>query len=216
MIARLGLPDDACLVVELVAARAARDGDEQRTVWRLAGARAAPAGWKQRAQMVAASWDGSTVPQIAEELGCHEQTVRRWLHRFNTAGVDGLADRPGTGRPRRLTELQRSQIVALVGTPPPGRPEVNEATGALEAVDTNGPGCWTLDTLAEAAQCAGISVGRSQIRRILAAEGVRWRQPRSWAQSPDPEFAPKEPGSWSSTRSRRRTPRSSAPMSSAR
>ena len=210
------VPADACLMVELVSARAPRDGDEQRTVWRLAGARAAPAGWKQRTQMVAASWDGSTVPQIAAELGCHEQTVRRWLHRFNAAGVDGLADRPGAGRPRRLTEAQRSQIVALVATPPPGRPEVNEATGALEAVDADGPGCWTLDTLTEAAGRLGITVGRSQVRRILAAEGVRWRQPRSWAQSSDPEFVPKEPGSLSSTQSRRRTPRSSAPTSSAR
>jgi transposase len=203
-------------MVESVVARAARDGDEQRTVWRLAGARAAPASWKQRAQMVAASWDGSTVPQIAAELGCHEQTVRRWLHRFNAVGVDGLADRPGTGRPRRLTEAQRSQIVALVATPPPGRPEVNEGTGALEAADADGPGCWTLDTLAEAARRAGITVGRSQLRRILVAEGVRWRQPRSWAISSDPEFVPKGPGSWSSTLSRRRTPRSSAPTSSAR
>jgi len=40
--------------------------------------------------MVAASWDGLTVPQIAAELACHEQTVRRWLHRFNAVGVDGL------------------------------------------------------------------------------------------------------------------------------
>jgi hypothetical protein len=34
-------------------------------------------------------------------------------------------------------------------------------------------------------------VGRSQVRRILLAEKVRWRRTRSWATSTDPEFAPK-------------------------
>jgi hypothetical protein len=32
---------------------------------------------------------------------------------------------------------------------------------------------------------------RSQIRRILRAEGVRWRTTRSWAASSDPAFVPK-------------------------
>jgi hypothetical protein len=47
-------------------------------------------------------------------------------------------------------------------------------------------------------------VGRSQVRRILLAEKVRWRRTRSWAVSTDPESAPKGPQSWSSTPRRRR------------
>jgi hypothetical protein len=35
-------------------------------------------------------------------------------------------------------------------------------------------------------------VGRSQVRRILLAERVRWRRTRSWATSTDPDFAPKD------------------------
>jgi transposase len=27
---------------------------------------------------------------IAARVGCHENTVRRWLHRFNAVGLDGL------------------------------------------------------------------------------------------------------------------------------
>jgi transposase len=41
------------------------------------------------------------------------------------------------------------------------------------------PAQWTLDALAAAAQAEGIAVGRSQVRRILVAEGVRWRTVRS-------------------------------------
>jgi hypothetical protein len=63
-----------------------------------------------------------------------------------------------------------------------------------------------LDALARAAQAEGIGVGRSQVRRILLAERVRWRPTRSWATSTDPDFAPKEPASSPATppRPRRR------------
>jgi transposase len=51
---------------------------------------------------------------------------------------------------------------------------------------------WTLDSLTQTAQDIGIDIGRSQVRRILLQEGVRWRRTRSWATSTDPEFAPKD------------------------
>jgi transposase len=127
--------------------------------------------------------------------------VRRWLHRFNAAGLDGLGGRPGAGRKRRITEAQRSAIIALARSAPPGRLD-RDGAGELSADDERGPAQWTLDTLAEAARDAGITVGRSQVRRILLAEKVRWRRTRSWATSTDPEFAPKasSPGGWSHSR----------------
>jgi transposase len=155
---------------------------------------------------VALSWDGLGVAAIAEQLGCHPKKVHRWLHRFNAEGIDGLGDRPGVGRKRRITEAERSAIIALARSAPPGR-LARDGAGELSADDEDGPAEWTLDTLAQAARDAGIEVGRSQVRRILLAEKVRWRRTRSWTASSDPEFAPKEPRSWSSTPPRRKTPR---------
>ena len=186
-------------------ARPSLDDDESKKIRRLAGARHAPADWIERARIVALSWDGLPVPVIAAKTGRHENTVRRWLHRFNVAGLDGLGDRPGAGRKRRITEAQRSAIIALARSVPPGRLD-RDGAGELSADDERGPAQWTLDTLAETARDAGIAVGRSQVRRILLAEKVRWRRTRSWAASTDPEFAPKGPRSWSSTPPRRRAP----------
>ena len=189
-------------------ARAPQDGSEARQVRRLAGARHAPADWIERARIVALSWDGLGVRGIAAEVGCHENTVRRWLHRFNAAGIDGLGNRPGAGRKRRITEAQRSAIIALARSVPPGRLVRDGAGGQqLSAEREEGPAEWTLDTLTRVAREAGIEVGRSQVRRILRAEKVRWRRTRTWATSTDPEFAPKGPASWSSTPPRRRAPR---------
>lgn len=133
------------------------------------------------------------MPEIAFELGCSQKTVRCWLHRFNRSGLEGLEDLGGQGRKRRITELERSRIIALVGQPPPRRLMVQPG-GDLEAMDEAGPPEWTLDALAGRARELGIEVGRSQVRRILLAEGVRWRRTRSWIRSKDPDFEEKDAG----------------------
>jgi transposase len=195
---------------KLLFARPPVDAVEERKIRKLAGARHAPADWIRRARMIVLSWDGLRVPAIAQTLGCSQKAVRERLARFAADGLDGLGDRPGAGRKPRISQAQRSQLIALARSTPPGRLARDDADGL------DGPTVWTLDALTAAARAAGIAIARSQVRRILLAEGVRWRQPRSWTTSADPEFAPQEPGSSSSTRTRRRRPRSSPPTSSAR
>lgn len=192
---------------KVLVARLPIDDQEERAIRKLAGARHAPGDWIRRARTVVASWEGKPTQVIAAEVDCHPQTVRERLHRFNSAGIEGLGDRPGAGRRPRLTETERSRIVAMARTEqPPGR-LVRQATGELEAAVEGGPAHWTLDSLTEVLRAEGIVVGRSQVRRILLAEGVRWRRTRSWTTSKDPEFVPKGQGLSGSTPIRRRTRR---------
>ena len=192
---------------KLLQARSPLDVKEERQVRKLAGSRHAPGDWIRRARMVARSWDGLRTSAIAAELGCHQETVRARLTRFNAEGLDGLGDRPGAGRKPRLTEAERSTLVALARSTPPGRP-IQWPDGTLTPVDERpeAPAEWTLDSLVAAAAERGIAIKRSQVRRILLKEKVRWRRTRSWTTSTDPDFAPKGPGSSASTRTRRRTP----------
>jgi transposase len=193
-------------VPKLLLVRPAVDLAEEGKVRRLAGARHAPTDWILRARIIVLSWEGNRVPAVASRLGGHHKTVRKRLHRFNAQGLDGLGDRPGCGRKRRITEAGRSRVIELVRCDPPGR-LAREPWGDLVAEDESAPGEWTLDTLTEAARRQDIDIQRSQVRRILLAEGVRWRCTRSWVTSRDPEFSPKGPGSSVSTRTRRRAPR---------
>ena len=197
----------------LLAARPPRDELEAGQVRKLAGSRHAPGDWILRARMVALSWAGLRVPAIAAELRCHPQTVRERLARFNAEGLDGLGDRPGAGRKPRLTEAERGVIIAVARSTPPGRPVIQG--DQLLAEDRDGDAHWTLDTLTAAVGAEGV-VGRSQVRRILLKEGVRWRRTRSWTTSPDPAFAPKGRRSSRSTPARPRARRSSTSTSSGR
>ena len=196
---------------KLLVARPAENDKEERQIRKLAGSRHAPADWIVRARMIVRSWEHKRTTTIAQELGCHPQTVRERITRFNTEGIDGLGDRPGVGRKPRLTEQERGRIITLARSDPPGK-AVRVGDG-LEAVEPEKEAQWSLDALAGAAHEKGIQVERSQIRRILLKEGIRWRHPRSWAESSDPEFVPKGRGSSLSTRSHRRERRSFASTS---
>jgi transposase len=196
---------------KLLFARSPLDEKEDRQIRKLAGSRHAPGDWIRRARMIVGSWEGKRTTVIAQELGCHPQTVRERIIRFNAEGVDGLGDRPGPGRKPRLTEQERGRIIALAQSDPPGKPV--RMGDEFQAAEPEKEAQWSLDALTGAAHEKGIQVERSQIRRILLKEGVRWRHPRSWAESTDPEFVPKEPGSSASTPSHRRERRSSASTS---
>src|SRR5712691_10875445 len=184
-------------------ARAPQDEREERAVRKLARSHHAPADWIWHARMVVESWAGKTPDQIAQEMQCHPQTVRVHVTRFNQQGIDGLGVQPGSGRKPRLTEAERSVIVALPSQPPPGR-LVTQRDGTMVARDESGSAQWSLDALALAAKEAGIRVKRSQIRRILLKERVRWRQTHSWGTPRDKDFVSIERWSLSTTQSHRR------------
>jgi transposase len=96
--------------------------------------------WRQavRAVMVLLSLQGLSAAQIARLLECHPATVRRWIGRFNSAGVAGLADLPRCGRPVLGGWRLPQRIAALLARPGPwtllriwrylGRPQVSMRT----------------------------------------------------------------------------------------
>jgi len=141
----------------------------------------------ERARIVDLARQGQRVPAIAAAVGVSAPVARRWLERFNAAGLDGLADAPRAGRP---------------ATYPP------EAVGELIAASLTDPqvlglpfGSWTLDRLAAyLREERGIAMKRSRIGEILQAEGLRWRQQETWfGERPDPAFAEKRGPSSRST-----------------
>jgi transposase len=169
--------------------------DEERgKVERLTRARSAPIRLVTRARMVQLAIEGLTAPAIAQELGVSEKAVRVWLKRFAQEGVAGLDDASRSGRPRMYGEDFYSRVIALARGLPP-----KPAEGVVP------PTChWTLDRLQEVLAQQGVPIKRSQIRRILHAEHIKWQKPRTWLESDDPQFAEKRGASLGSTPSHRR------------
>jgi transposase len=88
--------------------------------------------------MIVLSTQGMTAPDIADLLGYHPGTVRRWLNRFTIEGVPGMDDRPRCGRPRLGGPGLLRKITALLAAPGPwtiqqiwrhlGRPKISPRT----------------------------------------------------------------------------------------
>src|SRR5213082_1976145 len=72
--------------------------DEQRQIQ--AGLRSSDAFVLRRCQILLASARGERASQIARQLGCDDETVRRVIRAFNARGVAAL--RQGSSRPRRI------------------------------------------------------------------------------------------------------------------
>ena len=63
---------------------------------------------------LASALDGMSRAAAAEQAGMDRQTLRDWVVRFNQAGVEGLCDRPRSGRPGFLSEGQLASLKAWV------------------------------------------------------------------------------------------------------
>jgi transposase len=179
---------------KLLPARGPREAAAVRQVRELAGSRHAPGEWLLHARMLVRRWAGERTRVIATALGCQSQTVPERLVRCNVEGPEGLRNRQGDGWPARLTEAERSVIVAVAQSTLPGK-LVQRADGTMRADDPEQDAQWTLNPLTAAAKVCVVQVERSQVRRILRREGVRWQHTPSWASGTDPDFVPKGRGS---------------------
>lgn len=72
----------------------------------------------RRLLALAGVYDDMKRPDAAKIGGMDRQTLRDWVHRFNEDGPDGLINRKGPERARRLTEEQMHELAELVETGP--------------------------------------------------------------------------------------------------
>ena len=63
---------------------------------------------------IAQALDGVSRTEAAEACGMDRQTLRDWIHRYNAAGIAGLADLPRSGRTAALSAEQQAEFRSLV------------------------------------------------------------------------------------------------------
>src|SRR5215217_6580802 len=138
----------------------------------------------RRSQMLLASSRGNEVPQIAENLGCGQQTVRDAIHDFNDRGLDVLT--PGSSRPKRTRAVFDENRAERLREMLHHSPREFGRDSSL----------WTLEMAAQVAFEEGLverRVSGETIRATLARLlGVRWQRAKRWISSPDPLYEKKD------------------------
>ena len=72
----------------------------------------------RRLLSLAAVLDGMSREDAARLGGMDRQTLRDWVHRFNSTGPDGLKDAWWSGPEPRLSPEQKAELVQIVETGP--------------------------------------------------------------------------------------------------
>ena len=64
-----------------------------------------------RSKIVLACAEGTANKEVAARLGVTPQMVGKWRARFVAARLDGLADEPRPGQPRKITDEQVEEVI---------------------------------------------------------------------------------------------------------
>ena len=112
-------------------------------------------------------------------MGTNRARVGEWLQRFEEAGVDGLEDKPRSGRPVEITALERHQVIAAACSSP-------SEFGLDRSV-------WSHEALAGALEKSGRvrSISSSAVGRILAEAEIKPHRVKAWCHSTDPQYQAK-------------------------
>lgn len=81
---------------------------------RVAAAKAKDAKAARRMLAIALVLEGIDRRTAAENCGMDRQTLRDWVHRYNTEGLEGLSDRRSAGPAPRLSLDQKAELARMV------------------------------------------------------------------------------------------------------
>jgi transposase len=118
---------------------------------------------KHRTRVILLSLDGYRIPEIGDMVKAHPANLRKWIHRFNCEGCDGLVSTRSGGAKPRFTEEQKKRIISLAQTRP----------RELGLNFTK----WTLHRLAEQAEKQQIvdRISHEYVRQILLSADCTYR-----------------------------------------
>ena len=122
-----------------------------------------------RAEIVLLAADGTTNLAIAEQLGVTRVTVATWRKRFAAKRLDGLADEPRPGAPRKIGDEKIAEVVTTT-------------LETMPAAATH----WSTRSMAKA---SGLSI--STVHRIWRAFSLQPHRSETFKLSADPLFVDK-------------------------
>jgi len=133
----------------------------------------------RRARMALLSDRGESKASIARQLGTNRTRVGEWLHRFENGRLEGLKDFERSGRPTKITPLERHQVIAAACRAP-------KELGVERAV-------WTHASLRDAVVSRGLvrEISSAAVGLILDDAEIKPHRVKMWCHSTDPDYQKK-------------------------
>ena len=120
---------------------------------------------RQRATVIRLLHLGQKPEAVAEQQMVSVPTIYNWHRLWREQGIEGLANKPKTGRPSKATDAYCQKLEELLEKEP-------SACGYRFAI-------WTSDRLrAHLEKETGILLSESRFRALLKKRGYRYRRPK--------------------------------------
>jgi transposase len=117
--------------------------------------------------------DGMSRDEAAQAAGMDRQTLRDWVHRYNAEGIEGLRDRPRSGRPCALDEGQQAALKAIILKGP--------------RLERDGCVAWRARDLCDVAlRRFGVRYAENGMLRLLKSLDLSWQKARPVHPEADP------------------------------
>jgi putative transposase len=104
---------------------------------------------RERILMMRYSFEGKTSRSIGEMLQCDHALILYWKKRYNQEGLEGLKTKPKSGKPRKISRRQESNLKRIFSKENLERPWTTKRASSLIAEKT------------------GINYSQRQVTRIL-------------------------------------------------
>lgn len=132
-----------------------------------------------RAKIILLKDEGYTVPEIRMATNHHDVNIRKWIHRFNEQGIEGIVSKIHRHKPVKITAEMEKKIVDIATKNP------REDYGLPFST-------WSLRVLAGyVSKEINLvdTISHTEIRNILLKHGIRYRQSKiTLGNSQDPEY----------------------------
>ena len=124
-----------------------------------------------RARVILLASKGLSLKEISTQTGLSVQNSGKWRRRFLSDGIEGLYDKPRSGKPAVIPAVKKVSVLALACTKP------SDSTNR-----------WTCRSLAKKT-----GLGTTTVHRILSEGKIKPHKIHYWCgKSPDPEFEEKQ------------------------
>jgi transposase len=136
--------------------------------------------WYRRLKIIQLSSQGETVRQLSNRFDVCQATVRAYIKRYNSGGLETLKPDKSSGRPPK-TQLTKAEWEELLHGSPCQFEKLN--TGARN---------WTQDMLSVYChEYLGVKISASAICMLLKRMDIRWNRGKLKVTSPDPQYTVK-------------------------
>ena len=139
-----------------------------------------------RAKIILLKDEGYIVPEIRMATNHHDVNIRKWIHRFNEKGIEGIVSRKHMHKPIKITPEIEKKIVEIAVKNPRDCYHLSFST-------------WSLRVLAgyiSKELNLVNTISHTEIRNILLKHGIRYRRSKiTLGNSTDPEYHLKKRGS---------------------